>query len=149
MITLFPSAVNVFLPLISESLLCGCRVVENREGEGAKVPINMVERSKQIGAALKRARLRTGKSMRHCSAHLGITTRRYSGIERGTSYITAVELEAIVDYLDIPPHEVWPQPMIDKGRRRVVVDAQPGESIEVLVNIAAEFKPGTTERADG
>jgi hypothetical protein len=82
--------------------------------------------------------------MRHCSAHLGITTRRYSAIERGTSYITAVELEEIVDYLDIPPHEVWPQPLMDKGRRRVVVEAQPGESVELIVNISAQADPGDT-----
>ncbi|MDQ3930582.1 MAG: helix-turn-helix domain-containing protein [Chloroflexota bacterium] len=99
--------------------------------------LHLRERSKQIGEALRRARERARRSVRECSAYIGTAPRRYTKIEQGTVHITAVELEALVQYLDVPAHEVWPMALIAPRTRSIMVNAEPGESVHVVVNIAA------------
>jgi transcriptional regulator with XRE-family HTH domain len=102
------------------------------------------ERSREIGVALERARRREKKSIRQCAEFLGISRRRYTEIEKGAAFIAAVELEELVRFLRVPPHEVYPADLVEEYTRRLVVQAQPGESVQVVVNIAAaaEDKPG-------
>lgn len=125
-----------------ENLSAGSR------GGAAELPVDFTGRSRQIGEALRRARVRARRSIRQCAAHIGTSPRRYGDIERGTVYVAAVELEELAEYLDVPAHEIWPQSRIDKNKRRVVVEAEPGESLEVVVNISAE-SAGTSSEADG
>jgi transcriptional regulator with XRE-family HTH domain len=101
---------------------------------------DLYERNQEIGRALERARKRAKKSIKQCAEVLGTSWRRYREIERGTVYVAAVELEALVSYLSVPPHEVWPTELITAGTRRVVVTIEEGESVQVLVN-----KPPTVE----
>jgi hypothetical protein len=74
--------------------------------------------------------------VRECAAYIGTSPKRYAKLEKGAVHITAVELEVLVRFLDAPPHEVWPAALIESRTRRVVVDAEPGESVQVVVNIA-------------
>lgn len=138
-LTLLPRAHKGFLPLLSGVLYPRLDYVENLKwmGGAAELSVDLNERSREIGEALRRARVRSRRSIRVCAAHIGTSPRRYADIERGTIYVAAVELEELVAFLAVPPHEVWPQAVIDKSRRRVVIDAHPGESVEMVVNIAA------------
>lgn len=88
-------------------------------------------RSREIGAALARARQHSGRTQEECAQHIGSTRKRYAAIERGTSLIAAVELEQLVEYLRIPPLEVWPAELIIPHTRRI--DVAPGESVLVVV----------------
>ncbi len=110
---------------------------------------NRYERSREIGIALERARRRQKKSIRQCAEFLGISRRRYTEIEKGTAFIAAVELEDLVLFLGVPPHEVWPASLLEEHTRRVLVEAQPGDSVQVIVNIATvEDKPSPGEGQD-
>jgi transcriptional regulator with XRE-family HTH domain len=107
-----------------------------RGGE-ASLPVHLTERSRAIGAALRRARLRMKKSVREVARYLGTSPRRYGAIEAGSTYVGAPELEALVEFLEIPGNEVWPE-QAEANRRQVIVEARPGESIQILVNVATE-----------
>lgn len=108
------------------------------KGEGEpKLPFDLNERSRIIGAALRRARRRNTMSIRQCAKLLGTSPRRYTAIEQGTVYIGAPELQAMTILLRIPSHEVWPEPAPEANKRQVIVEALPGESIQIMVNVAA------------
>lgn len=97
------------------------------------------ERSREIGQVLQRARLRAGKSIRQCSAHLGTSRERYTGFETGKVYISLVEIEELMRYLNIPYHEVWSR---DIGGQpdEVILEAVPGQVVRIRVNVAAEVE---------
>lgn len=94
---------------------------------------DLYERNQEIGRALEKARKRSKKSIRACAEVLGTSWRRYRELERGTVFVTAVELEALVAFLGVPAHEVWPIELISAGTRRVVVNIDEGESVQVVV----------------
>lgn len=108
-------------------------VRERPRQEGHGLASDLYERNQDIGRALERARKRAKKSIKQCAEVLGTSWRRYREIERGTVFVTAVELEALVSFLSVPPHEVWPTELITAGTRRVVVTIEEGESVQVLV----------------
>ncbi len=99
---------------------------------------DLQERNREIGKALQQARKRMKKSIAACAAHLGTSRRRYADIERGAVFIAAAELEEMVRFLRVPPYEVWPQQLLNEGARQIIVDASPGESVLVIVNIAPD-----------
>ena len=93
-------------------------------------------RSREIGRALLKARKRSKKSMRECAEHIGTSRQRYAGFETGTVFIGAVELEALMRYLDIPPIEVWPRDMLSQVQvSEVTLQARPGETLRIVVNV--------------
>ena len=100
---------------------------------------DLYERSQEIGQIIQRARLRGHKSMRQCSAYLGTSRERYAGFETGKVYISLVEMEALMRYLDIPHHEIWPADVVGDPQE-VVVTAHPGEVVRVRVNVLTENK---------
>lgn len=99
---------------------------------------DLYARNQEIGRALERARRRSKKSIRECAEMLGTSWRRYREIERGTVFVAAVELETLVGFLGVPPHEVWPTALITGATHRVLVSVKPGESVQVVVTSAAE-----------
>lgn len=100
------------------------------------------ERNQEIGALLQKARLRAKKSIRATAAHLGTTKERYTAIESGRSFVTAVELEDLLRWLGIPFHEVWP-PEITGDPPDVIVSALPGQAVTIRVQVATD-RPGTS-----
>ncbi len=95
-------------------------------------------RNRQIGAVLMRARRRAKKTRIEVAEAVGIPRHRYSDIERGRTFVGAVELEDLVRYLEIPLQEVWPSERVAGDSRTIMVFAQPGESVQVVVALAPE-----------
>ncbi|MDQ5822773.1 MAG: helix-turn-helix transcriptional regulator [Chloroflexota bacterium] len=127
----------------------GRRRRPTRERITGPMTSRMDERSRQIGDALRRARERARRSVRECALLLGTSPRRYAKLEQGTVQITAVELETMAEVLDVPPYEVWPMTLIESRTRRVVVEAEPGESVQVVVNIAPAATLGAQDVPTG
>ena len=91
-------------------------------------------RSKEIGKALLRARKRSKKSMRECAEYIGTSRQRYAGFETAAVFVGAVELEALMRYLDIPPFEVWPRDLLGEINE-VVLQTKPGKTLRILINV--------------
>src|SRR5687767_10461005 len=112
--------------------------VAARDGrrEGRAVPgEDLYSRSREIGAVLLNARKRSRRSMRECAEHIGTSRQRYAGFEAGTVFVGAVELEALMRFLNIRPFEVWPSDMLSETSE-LVLQAQPGETLRTRVNVA-------------
>jgi transcriptional regulator with XRE-family HTH domain len=108
--------------------------------KGTGVPAkDLYERSQEIGQIIQRARLRARKSIRQCSVYLGTSRERYAGFETGKVYISVVEMEALMRYLDIPYHEIWPADVVGDPEE-IVVSARPGQVVRVRVNVLTEKK---------
>lgn len=95
-------------------------------------------RNREIGRALLRARRRARRSMRECASHIGTSRQRYAGFEAGTAFIGAVELESLVRYLNIPLHEVLSQDLLADNISDIVIEAQPGDTLRVVVKVAPD-----------
>jgi hypothetical protein len=103
-------------------------------------------RSKELGRALADARRRARRGIQECAAHIGTSWQRYRKIEEGAVYVGAVELEALIIYLDIPAHEVWPEELLSRHTAPVVVvHAEPGQRVQIMVDIAPEAQTQRTE----
>lgn len=75
-------------------------------------------RAKIIGVLLRDARLAAGKSLKECSAVLGLAASAYSAFELGKKSISLPELELIAYYLDTPLTHFWGDATIsDAGER--------------------------------
>jgi transcriptional regulator with XRE-family HTH domain len=98
---------------------------------------DLYERSQEIGRIIQRARNRARKSIRQCATYLGTSRERYAGFETGKVYISVVEMEALMRYLGIPYHEIWPAD-ISGDLEEVVVSAAPGQSLRIRVNISPD-----------
>lgn len=91
-------------------------------------------RSKEIGKALLRGRKRSKRSMRECAEHIGTSRQRYAGFETGTVFVGAVELEALMRYLNISPSEIWPGGVFSEANQ-VSLQAKPGETLHIVVSV--------------
>ena len=97
------------------------------------------QRNIEIGQLLEQARTSKGLLMAECASVIGTTRQRYGAIERGEFFVTAVELELLLQFLDIRHEEVWPgQEKGDVGRRirRLPVTISPDETLYVVVDIS-------------
>lgn len=97
----------------------------------------LYERSQEIGRIIQAARMRARRSIRQCAAHLGTSRERYAGFESGKVYVTLVEMEALMRYLTIPYHEIWPRD-VTGDPEEVVIEALPGQAVRIRVNVAAQ-----------
>jgi transcriptional regulator with XRE-family HTH domain len=94
------------------------------------------QRNIEIGQMLEQARTSKGLLMAECASVIGTTRQRYSAIERGESFVTAVELELLMQHLHIPQHVMWPGDGEDGRRiRRLPVTVSPDETLYVIVDI--------------
>jgi len=110
---------------------------------GRGVPAkDLYERSQEIGQIIQRARLRARKSIRQCATYLGTSRERYAGFETGKVYISLVEMEALMRYLGIPYHEIWPSD-IGGESQEIVIDAEPGQALRIRVNVALQAGSGS------
>lgn len=105
----------------------------------------MRRRNAIIGRLLEQVRTSRGISMAECAAAIGTTRQRYSAIERGESFIAAVELEMLMDFLRISPEEIRPgaaeqQRMV----RKIPVVMTPGETVHMIL----EVSPGVPGEPD-
>jgi transcriptional regulator with XRE-family HTH domain len=97
----------------------------------------MRERNAEIGRLLAEARTSRNVPMAHCASVIGITRQRYSAIERGESFVTAVELEVLMRFLHLPQEEVWPPQGDERKIRRLPVTLAGDETLYVIVDVAS------------
>lgn len=94
-------------------------------------------RSEELGQALAHARQRARRSTQECADYLGTSWQRYRRIETGSVYVGAVELEALIEFLNIPTYEVWPVHLASPDLPApTVIQAEPGERIQIVVEIS-------------
>jgi transcriptional regulator with XRE-family HTH domain len=62
----------------------------------------MQRRNVELGRMLQTARVNRKASISECAALIGTGRPRYRDIESGESYVTAVELEMLMEFLQIP-----------------------------------------------
>ncbi|MBF6611708.1 MAG: helix-turn-helix transcriptional regulator [Chloroflexi bacterium] len=108
------------------------------EPEPRKYPQSFQDRDRELGEILRQAREEAGRSISECAAKLSISRKRYGKLEKGYAPIYAAELEALVRFLGISPSQVFPQDMPGgKGKPApVIISALPGESVQIVVNVA-------------
>jgi transcriptional regulator with XRE-family HTH domain len=114
-------------------------IIEN--GRGALPVADLYARNREIGLALARARRRARKSMKACAEVVGTSRQRYAGFETGKTFIEAVELEALMRFLQIPLHEVL-SPDLLADVRDIPVQARPGETLRIVVNVLTDVDAG-------
>lgn len=94
------------------------------------------QRNMEIGQMLEQARTSKGLLMAECASVIGTTRQRYGAIERGESFVTAVELELLMRHLDIPMDAIW-SGEVDSQRkiRRLPITVSPDETLFVVIDI--------------
>lgn len=95
------------------------------------------QRNKEIGSILATARAREHRTVTDCAAAMATTRRRYSAIERGEAAISVAELEAVMRFLGVSAAEMWAELARDTLTRKVVIQAKPGEQVQLVVEIPA------------
>lgn len=96
-------------------------------------------RNQELGVLLVTARQQQGRTIAECAALIATSRRRYAAMERGTAPIHAAELECLLEYLEIDPHNVW-HALTPFVGRRVVITSQPGEAVHIV------FQPTEVEQ---
>lgn len=92
-------------------------------------------RNREIGVILAQARQRENRTVTECAAAVSTTRRRYAMIERGEAAVSAAELEALMRFLSVPAHLIWREFVPITQPRQVVVQAQPGELVQFVVQV--------------
>jgi transcriptional regulator with XRE-family HTH domain len=92
-------------------------------------------RNREIGAILAAARQRQNRTVTECALAAATTRRRYSAIERGEAVVSAVELEALMRFLNVPASQMWRELCSSNVGQHVVVQAQPGERVQLVVEV--------------
>ena len=95
------------------------------------------QRNREIGEILAASRAREQRTVTDCAAAVATTRRRYSAIERGEAAISAAELEAVMRFLQVPATEMWVGLAWESQARQVVIQAKPGEQVQLVVEIPA------------
>jgi transcriptional regulator with XRE-family HTH domain len=98
-------------------------------------PPSFEERNREIGSILGQVRRQENRTQEDCARILGTTRRRYGLIERGETPISAVELEALMRFLNVPAQMIWGDLVSTGQPRQYVVHAQPGESVQLVVQV--------------
>ncbi len=99
----------------------------------ADSPSRFAERHRQIGAIVAEARQRERRTVTECATIAATTRPRYTLVERGEAVVGAAELEALMRFLNVSAHDIWPDLAPSSATRQVVVQAQPGESVQFVV----------------
>lgn len=73
--------------------------------------------------------------MTECATIAATTRRRSTLIKRGEAVVGAAELEALMRFLNVPAHDIWPDLAPSTAPRQVAVQAQPGEWVQFVVQV--------------
>lgn len=90
----------------------------------------MLQRNQEIGRILEQARRARRCTVTECAQVLQTSRRHYYGLESGELMISAVELEALIQYLAIPRSVVWPDAEAAVPLRQI--ELHPGEAIQFV-----------------
>jgi transcriptional regulator with XRE-family HTH domain len=112
-------------------------VMSPRNGNTPAISEEIQRRQREIGSILGAARQQQQRTVTDCATILGTSRRRYTAIERGEAIIGAVELEILAEYLHIDPGLLWHNLGSSEQARKVVVQASPGEDLQIVIRVAA------------
>jgi transcriptional regulator with XRE-family HTH domain len=74
--------------------------------------------------------------MAECASVIGTKRQRYGAIERGESFVTAVELELLMRHLDIPMDAIWSgEGQSQRKIRQLPISDSPDETLLVVIDI--------------
>lgn len=92
-------------------------------------------RNAEIGRLLKRAREAAGRTQAECAEYLMMSRQRYNRIENATSkeMIGAAQYEALLAYLNAPPHWMLPSGEGRVSPKHISVEALPGQTLHITV----------------
>ena len=79
------------------------------------------------------ARTAKGLSVTKCAGSIGTSRRRYLAMEAGDVMIGIAELEALMQFLEIPVERVWPGPIAGPLPIPVILEARPGERLHIVI----------------
>lgn len=102
------------------------------------VEVEVRKRSEEIGALLIEARLSVRRSITECAQLIGTSRKRYRNIESGVVDITFVELEAVMQYLNVPMERLWQPTEKDHIERRINVKTEPGKAVHLIVELTSD-----------
>ena len=106
-------------------------------------------RNREIGKLLASARKAKKVTMEACGNAANLSRQHYAAVERGQSYISAVQLEALSQYLDIPAQTIFSVESAPTAVRDILLQVQPGEVVRVFINLPQgahnERTPGATD----
>jgi hypothetical protein len=91
------------------------------------------QRNQEIGKILREARGRKLIPVTKCADLIATSRRRYTAMENGEVAIGIAELEILMDYLEVPAHEIWDEVKDDEDSPHLIVQARPGETVEIRV----------------
>jgi transcriptional regulator with XRE-family HTH domain len=116
-------------------------------------------RDREIGRILTDARLLQRRIQRDCARAAGVSRGQYQSIEKGLASLTVGQLERLMQFLDLPLHELL-RPLAHvpvrssetessgssmaaarEGSTRVAVRARPGESVQVVLDVHVQPVP--------
>jgi transcriptional regulator with XRE-family HTH domain len=100
------------------------------------IKARMKRRSVEIGRMLRNARTSRNVSISECAALIGTGRPRYRDIEIGESYISAVELEVLMEHLDIPQEASHAGSGGERKILRIPVSVTPDDTIYLVVDVA-------------
>lgn len=95
----------------------------------------ILERNREIGQILQTARLQKRIPIVACANAIGTSRRRYMSMEQGEAIIGVAELEVLIDFLDVPVHQIWHSNSTVAIPRQVTVRALPGEMLQIVVDV--------------
>ncbi len=95
------------------------------------------ERNREIGLVLKEAREQKNTPITACANLVGTSRRRYVAMEEGKAIIGIAELEVLMKFLEISSHKVWPGKDSLDVPRQFILEALPGEKLQIVVDVRA------------
>lgn len=90
-------------------------------------------RNQAIGQVIQGARERKSIPATKCAEVIGTSRRRYAAMERGAATIGVAELEVLMEFLEIPPYQIWGGERGGGESSPVVVQALPGQTVQIVV----------------
>ena len=100
------------------------------------IKARMKRRSVEIGRMLRNARTSRNVSISECAALIGTGRPRYRDIEIGESYISAVELEVLMEHLGIPSEANGSKDReINRRVHSLTISVSPDETIYLVVDV--------------
>ena len=95
----------------------------------------ILARNRQIGQILREARTKKDISVTTCAKLVSTSRRRYIAMEQGEAIIGIAELEVLIAFLEIPTDKVWHGKDIPVISRQVLLEALPGQVLQIVVDI--------------
>jgi len=95
----------------------------------------ILTRNREIGRIMREARTQKDITVTTCAKLIGTSRRRYISMEQGVAMIGVAELEILMAFLEVPAEKVWHGKDTPVVSRQIVLEAIPGQILQILVDI--------------